>query len=107
MTSRTARLQRRPGAIVVLFVVVLIGLCAFLALAIDLGVMAVSRAQVQNAADSAAMAGVRQRTGDTSNSSDLNNKNEANPAAQNAVAANTFLGTNFNKTDVSGSTNYT
>src|SRR5690348_3100145 len=80
---------RRRGAVLPLVVVCLIILFAFVALAIDLGVMAVSRTQAQNAADSAAMAGARTLTGDPATN---NNYDNVTPNADAAAAANTVLG---------------
>src|SRR5688572_14496390 len=51
--------KRRPGAILPLVVISLLGLMGLLALAIDIGMVAVARSQVQNAADASAMAGAR------------------------------------------------
>jgi hypothetical protein len=55
--------RKRRGAVLPLVVVSLIGLIALTALAIDVGMIAVARTQVQNAADSAAMRGVRTLNG--------------------------------------------
>ena len=49
----------RRGAIVPLVALSLVGLLGLVALAIDIGMVAVARTQAQNAADSAAMAGTR------------------------------------------------
>jgi hypothetical protein len=80
-------------------VVCLIGLCGFVALAVDLGMLAVSRTESQNAADAAALAGARL----------LNNKpgvvDGNRPAAlaiSNAtVLANFHLSTNFDPSQIS------
>ncbi len=61
------RLRNRPGAILPLVLISLVGLLGFVALAIDLGMIAVARNQCQNAVDSAAMAGARTLNGDASN----------------------------------------
>ena len=84
------RMRRRPGAILPLVALAMIALVSMVALAIDLGVMALARNQCQNAADLAAMAAVRQLNGDVSNN---NNYNAAGPEAQNAAAANSVLNT--------------
>ncbi len=47
----------RSGAVLVLLLVAIITLFAFVALAIDLGMLAVARTQLQDAVDVAAMAG--------------------------------------------------
>lgn len=77
------RKHNRQGATLVLVAVAMITLFAFVALAIDLGMLAVARTQLQDAADVSALAGVRTLNGNTS----INN-NYAN-AAPNAVAAAT------------------
>ncbi len=84
------RASRRKGTVVPLLAVSIVALLALIALAVDIGMVALARNQAQNAADSGAMAGVRQLTGDNSNN---NNYTAATPAAQNAVASNAILGT--------------
>ncbi len=49
--------NRRNGSILPLVVVSLVGICGFVALAIDIGMVAVAKTQCQNAADAAATAG--------------------------------------------------
>src|ERR1022692_4254939 len=49
----------RRGAIVPLVAISLVAVLGLVALAIDIGMVAVARTQAQNAADSAAMAGTR------------------------------------------------
>src|SRR5262245_13633208 len=56
----------RRGAVVPLVALCLIPLLGLVALAVDIGMVAVSRSQCQNAADSAAMAGARTINGDLS-----------------------------------------
>ncbi|MBY0231345.1 MAG: hypothetical protein K2W96_18840 [Gemmataceae bacterium] len=82
----------RRGSIVPLLAVSIVALLALVALAIDIGLLAVARNNCQNAADSAAMAGVRVLNGDASNN---NNYSAAAPAAQAATAANKVLGTSL------------
>ena len=92
MIRRIPRARRR-GSMLPLVAVCAIGLFSFVALAIDLGMLAVSRTQCQNAADAAALAGART----------LNNKpGVVNNDLQKAVAtakatatANEHLATNF------------
>jgi hypothetical protein len=55
----------RRGAVLPLVAVCTIALMGMLALAIDIGMVAIARSQAQNAADSAAMAGARTITGNT------------------------------------------
>lgn len=65
------RHSARRGAILPLVALLSVVLFGFVALAVDLGVMAVARNQAQNAADSAAVAAVRVINGDSSNNYDL------------------------------------
>lgn len=92
------RSARRGVALVVLAVCLLV-LMAFLALAIDLGMLALAQTQISDAADAAALAATRALNGDTANSND-NNYAAATPAAQTAVAANKVLGTNLTSSQV-------
>jgi hypothetical protein len=66
------RRQRRRGSILPLVVVSLVAMCGFVALSIDLGLIAAAKTQCQNSADASAMAGARaldgtlgQNVGDT------------------------------------------
>jgi hypothetical protein len=52
--------QARRGIAIPLIAICIIGLFAFVALAVDLGMLAISRTHAQNAADIAALAGTRQ-----------------------------------------------
>ncbi|MGL4550138.1 MAG: pilus assembly protein TadG-related protein [Gemmataceae bacterium] len=83
----------RPGAIVPLTALCLIVLLAFVALALDLGLLMIARNQCQNAADASAMAGARTLNGDTSTD---NNYANVTPNANAAAAANQVLGTAVN-----------
>lgn len=89
--------SRRRGAVLPLVVISLVAMFGFVALAIDLGVIAVSRAQCQNAADAAATAGARTLNGDTAN-----NNNYANvaPNAEQAAMTNYVLGQAVDKTQI-------
>ncbi len=82
----TNRRHERRGAVLVLLMVSLLALLTFVALAIDLGILAVARTQCQDAADAAAMAGVR-----TLNGASGNNYSNAAPNALTAATANTVL----------------
>lgn len=55
--------SRRGGKILVLSALLLVPLCGLLALSVDVGVIAVAKAQLQTAADAAALAGAMQLTG--------------------------------------------
>jgi Putative Flp pilus-assembly TadE/G-like len=86
-TRRNSR-RRRDGVVLVLIVVSLVALFTFVALAVDLGMLAVARTQAQDAADSAAMAGARTLNGVSSNS---NNYAAATPTAVQAATGNSIL----------------
>src|SRR3954470_14244024 len=60
---RKRQKSRRQGAIIPLLSVSLLALFGFVALAIDVGMIAVARTQCQNAADAAAMSGARALNG--------------------------------------------
>jgi Flp pilus assembly protein TadG len=81
----------RRGASLVLVVVCLVPLVGFVALAIDLGMLAAARTQLTQATDAAAMAGTRALNGDTTNGNN-NNYGAVTPAAVTAATANTVLG---------------
>lgn len=83
---KNLRSAPRRGAVMVLVLVSLVALLTFVALAIDLGVLAVARTQLQDAADAAAMAGTR-----TLNGKSGNNYSNASPNAISAATANTVL----------------
>ena len=55
----TQRLRKRKGSVLPLTVISLVGMCGFVALSVDIGMIAVAKTQCQNAADAAAMAGAR------------------------------------------------
>lgn len=83
-TCRVA--SRRPAAVLPLVTICLIGLFGFVALAIDIGMMAVARTQSQSAADAAALAGAR-----TLNGRSGNNRVNAEAEAYEAAQANRIL----------------
>src|SRR3954453_16581405 len=85
---RRTRIPARRGAVLPLVVLSLVALVGMLALAIDIGMVAVARSQVQNAADSAAMAGARTFNG----SSDYNYGAVPGNAIR-AASGNKVLGT--------------
>lgn len=80
--------RRRRGIILPLMAIGLVGMFGFVALAVDLGIVAVARTQCQDAADSAAMAGARTLTGDTTTN---NNVQAAVENAATAATANSVL----------------
>ncbi len=97
------RTPRRPGTIVPMLAVTLVGLITLVALAMDIGLVAIARNQAQNAADAAALAGVRQLNGDTTNN---NNYSAVAPAAQTAAAANSVLGTQLTASNLTTEIGY-
>ncbi len=82
---KTSQFDRR-GAILPLFALLLVGLVGFLALAIDIGIVAVAETQCQNAADNAALAGTRALNGTSGG-----NTTAAANTAQAAAAINPIL----------------
>lgn len=90
------RQVRRAGTMIPIFAVSIIGLFAFIALAIDLGMLAVARTECQNAVDAAALTGCR--TLDNKPSTDSayeNNKAAALTAIDTVIQNNILLNTNF------------
>src|SRR5579871_4198542 len=85
MTTRQRHPGRR-GTIIPLLVISLIALLGLIALAIDIGLMAVARCQCQDAADAAAMGGARLLNG-----LDADNNRPAALAFAAAVAADNKL----------------
>jgi Flp pilus assembly protein TadG len=97
MKSRRPRpAQRSRGAILPLTAIALVGLCGFLALAVDVGMLAIARAQAQDAADAAAVAGCRSLNGTTGS-----NLTGATQAAITQATRNTILGTAIASSEVS------
>jgi Flp pilus assembly protein TadG len=82
----------RRGIILPLLALVIVVMVGFLALAIDLGMLAIARTQVQQAADLAALTTMRTLNG---NSSMNYNQTAATTNAQNVLTYNTVLGTSF------------
>src|SRR5215471_10933091 len=78
--------SKRAGTVIPLVAICLVGLIAFVALAIDVGMMAVARTQSQNATDIAALAGAR-----TINGNSGNNVANAIAEAKAAAEANSIL----------------
>jgi len=85
MKAKSARNQR-PGTILPMLVISLVALCGFVAMAVDMGMVIVARAQCQNAADSGAIAGSRTLDGSPSG-----NVTAATTNAVSAAMANTVL----------------
>src|SRR5262245_19499318 len=78
--------HRREGAVLPLVTICLVGLIAFVALAIDVGMMAVARTQAQSAADISSLAGAR-----TLNGLPGNNRPNAEAEAREAAKSNFIL----------------
>src|SRR3954465_5683308 len=86
---------RRDGAVLPLVTVCLVGLVGFVALAIDVGMVAVARTQAPGAADVAALAGARTLDGKTVN----NNRFNAEAEAVEAATSNSILATPITPTE--------
>jgi len=96
-----ARLYRRPlrrGSLLPLLAVSVISLFAFVALAVDLGMLAVSRTQCQNSADASALTGCRT----LNNNPGVMNSNltQAVANAKTTATSNYFLSTNFTSSQI-------
>jgi len=83
--------QTRRGSILPIITVCLTGLMAFIALAIDLGMLVVARTQAQNAADIAALAGARTLDGKSSTNNVTASIAEAKEAAQSNRVLNSLI----------------
>jgi Flp pilus assembly protein TadG len=91
------RVRRRRGIVLPLVAICLVGLMGFLALAIDIGVMAMARNQAQNAADGAALAGARTLNGLSSQNF---NVTAATAMANTVATSNAILGANITSAQV-------
>ncbi|MFO0864918.1 MAG: Tad domain-containing protein [Gemmataceae bacterium] len=105
-TKIGTKAKQRRGAIILLFVLALISLAGLLALALDVGVIAVARSQAQNAADTAAMTGARTINGSTSQNVASAPKNAINAAMQNKIL-NQNVSANLASINTSDSVSYT
>jgi Flp pilus assembly protein TadG len=83
------RATRRRGTVVSLMALCIVALLAFLGMAIDLGMLAIAKAQAQNAADLASLTAARTLSGDSSNTY---NYAQATTNAQNILTHNVILG---------------
>ena len=81
--------RRRPGSILPLVALLLVCLCGFTALSVEVATIATVKTQCQNAADAAALAGARTLNGGTTPST---SQAQANALA--AASANSALGMN-------------
>jgi Flp pilus assembly protein TadG len=87
IARRELRPRNRRGIVLPLFAFAIVAICGFVALSVDLGLIALAKTNAQNAADAAALAGARTIDG-TSDS----NLSAATRKAQAAAAANRILG---------------
>ncbi len=92
---RPRHAKRSRGAILPLTAIALVGLCGFVALAVDVGMLAIARAQAQDAADAAAVAGARSLNGSTGS-----NLTGATANATSQATRNTILGTQIGSSEV-------
>ena len=86
------RSGRRRGTILPFLAATITALVGFLALAIDLGMLAMAKSQAQNAADLAVLTAMRTVTGDSGSSSNSYNSGTATTNAQNILGYNKILG---------------
>ncbi len=89
MTKTNPACKSRKAAIVPLLAVSMVALIGIIALAVDIGLLAQTKSQLQSAADAAALSGSRGLTGDTTTD---NNKGAVNGLALSAVQASTIMG---------------
>ena len=91
--ARSARRRAAAAAAAarcsVLIVVAMIPIVAFMAFAIDVGMLTVAQTQLRDAADATALAGCRALNGNSANN---NNYSGVAPAAQTALTANDIMG---------------
>ncbi|MGB8167278.1 MAG: pilus assembly protein TadG-related protein, partial [Chthoniobacteraceae bacterium] len=95
MQYRSSHKPRR-GVVLIVMVMCLLSLFAFLALAIDVGMLATARTAAQDAADAAALAGIRTLNGYSTN----NNYSNVTPNAQAVATANKIFGTSLTNSNV-------
>ena len=86
----------RRGTVLPLLAITLVALLGFVALSIDIGLMAMARTQCQNAADCAALTGARTLSGNQSANDNFAN---CEPAARTAVSTNYVQGVAINGSD--------
>src|ERR1700678_4560818 len=93
MTRRREQSMFRPstrrGIMLPVLAITIVAMVGFLALAIDLGMLAVAKTQTQNAADLASLAAARTLNG---NSTGNYNQTAATTNAQNLLSYNSILG---------------
>jgi hypothetical protein len=89
MRISSATHNRRKGTALPLLAISMVGLMGFIALSIDIGVMAIARTQAQAAADIAALAGARTLDGKTAS----NNSTAAITLSKTSASNNSILNT--------------
>src|SRR5438128_2217964 len=87
---------RRSGTVLPMLAVTLTALMAFVALAIDLGMLAISRVQAQNAADIGSLVGVRTLNGCPTATATTTWPNQNGAYNQNQVVPNATAAVNAN-----------
>ena len=89
MTITNPACKSRKAAIVPLLAVSLVALIGIIALAVDIGILAQTKSQLQSAADAAALSGSRGLTGDTKTD---NNRAAVTGLALSTIQASTIMG---------------
>lgn len=87
---------RRKGSVLPLVAVCLVAMVGCVALAVDIGLFAEARTEMQDAVDAAVLAGTRQFNGVSAN----NNKDAAIAMAKKVVKANTVIGDPIKDADI-------
>jgi Flp pilus assembly protein TadG len=90
--------SRRRGNILPMTAILIVALCCFVALALDLGVLIVARTQCQNAADSGALASTRNL--DNKPTSVNSNRAVADASARTSIQQNQLLAGKFSATNI-------
>ena len=95
MVQRNTRTRDRRGTVLPLFAFAIVAICGFVALSVDIGLIALAKTQAQNAADAAALAGAR-----TIDGSSNSNLSVASSNASAAAVANQILGQSIQASQV-------
>jgi Flp pilus assembly protein TadG len=89
MTKTNTACKSRKAAILPMLAISMVALIGIIALAVDIGILAQTKSQIQSAADAAALSGSRGLTGDTKTD---NNRAAVNGLALSTVQASTIMG---------------
>jgi Flp pilus assembly protein TadG len=92
--------KNEKGISVILVAILLVALCGFVALAVDVGYMYVAKTQAQNAADACALAGIQKIYSSNSSSFTAPKWTSAQAAATEFVKYNKVAGTSLTGTDI-------